>query len=609
MASGKVAYHEARHRTELGCPIILARRSINYHEVGQLFDLPAGTEALLVSDTLSAAEDTQSMLEALGIDHIIYHPYVPGTQDYPQLSLAVTPGDTGLVPACVETIIDIKTRTIDITTLTEILHNLSMMDEKTNLLSAHFIRDIVRLIRESRRSSEASKRASNRLQTIINTVHDGIIAVDAEHRVTAFNPVAESFFSTEASLVLGKTVRELSDPHLRAILDLRASSDEVILNVKSRHVVVNAASIPSDDSRPGVVYSFKDVSEIQRIEEDVRRKLAGKLHIARYTFDHVFGHSESMARTIALARRLAGSSAPILLQGESGTGKELLAQSIHNASPRKNQPFIAINFAAMTESLLESELFGYEEGAFTGARKGGATGLFEQAHKGTLFLDEVGDAPLPFQVKLLRVLQEKQVRRVGGARLIPIDVRIISASNQNLDALVAKGAFRRDLYYRLNVLPITVPALRERPEDILDLATRFYDDYLVERKQTIPPAQYFSRISEALLSCDWPGNIRQLQNVIEYLVNVSPDQIPLPDMLPKDIQSVAGTSRQPNRAEIGKVVLETISVFNQQKTTIGRRTLATTLNLPERVIRTVLDQLQRDGLIQVSKGRKGLTLS
>ena len=608
--SGKRTYHEALNRIEKHCPVILARRSINYHEVDQLFDLPANTDVLLVNDLRSSAEDTISMLTALGIDHINYFPYTPGMRDYPRLKIAVTPGERNLAPDCVEKIIDIKTRIIDITTLTEILQNFSMLDEKANLLSANFVRDIIGLIKKSKQSSNASNRIRNQLQTIINTVHDGIIAVDAEQRISVFNPVAETFLGLKAPEVIGKTSSHLNNPELRDLFNTPNLEKEMLFKVNAHHLIVNTASIQTDDSKSGKIYTFKDVSEIQRMEGDLRRKLAGQLHIARYTLDHMYGNSEIVKKTVGLARKLAASKAPILLQGESGTGKELLAQGIHNASNRKQGPFIAINFAAMTESLLESELFGYEEGSFTGARKGGAAGLFEQAHKGTLFLDEVGDAPLSFQVKLLRVLQEKQVRRIGGSRLIPIDVRIISATNRDLTVLIAKGCFRQDLYYRLNVLPIALPSLRARKEDILVLATKFYDSYLDQRNRPISANLFFSQIAPALLSYEWPGNIRELQNVVEYLVNVTPDQIPLPDMLPKELLSAgsAQSSRiSPEQHDINTLVLNAISTFNQQQTTIGRRSLAAALRLPESIIRKALIQLQQEGLIQIAKGRRGLS--
>ncbi|MPM63174.1 Anaerobic nitric oxide reductase transcription regulator NorR [bioreactor metagenome] len=307
---------------------------------------------------------------------------------------------------------------------------------------------------------------------------------------------------------------------------------------------------------------------------------------------------------------MAVSPSPILIQGESGTGKELVAQGIHNSSPRKNGPFIAVNFAALTESLLESELFGYEEGSFTGARRGGQAGLFEQAHKGTIFLDEVGDAPLPSQIKILRVLQEKQVRRIGSSKITPIDVRVIAATNHNLRDLIAKGLFRQDLYYRLNVLPIKLPPLRARKQDILLLGKAFYNNYF-NNAPPLPAQDYFKFVAPYLLAYEWPGNIRELQNVLEYLINLCPDVPPKPDSLPEELRignNVAATNNT-NHQDLRNQVIQEIKQANNLGVSIGRRSLSAALKLSENTVRSILSSLQTDRLIIVGRGRKGLQIS
>ncbi|MEN6564814.1 MAG: sigma 54-interacting transcriptional regulator [Veillonellales bacterium] len=606
--SGKHSFKEALPRINPKCPIILARRAINYHEVDQLFDLPANTDVLLVNDLLSSAQETISLLIALGIDHIKYHSYAPGMKNYPHLKIAITPGEVNLIPACVEQVIDIKSRVIDLTTLTEILQKLSILDNKANYLSANYLRDIIELIKKSKYSTNVSNKIKNQLQTIINTVHDGIIAVDNEKRISVFNPVAETLFGLKAVEAAGSTIAQLPGGKNLAFFNTLSCENETFVKINHHHVIVNAAKIHEEATELGTVYTFKDVSEIQRLEEELRRKLVSQLHVARYTFDHILGKSHIIAHTVELARKMAASTAPILILGESGTGKELLAQGIHNASPRKSGPFVAVNFAAMTENLLESELFGYEEGSFTGARKGGSAGLFEQAHKGTLFLDEVGDAPLPFQVKLLRVLQEKQVRRIGGSRIIPIDVRVITATNRDLKKLIANNTFRQDLYYRLNVLPIKMPSLKDRKADILLLAESFYNAHCRQQKNTIPADIYLGRIAAQFLSYDWPGNIRELQNAIEYLVTISPDRPPSPSMLSEELQSTHTSLNAPEHQNLEPMILNTIAKFNEQKTPVGRRSLAAALSLPESEVRKSLSHLQREGLIQINKGRRGLTV-
>lgn len=607
LISGKHAYERVLSLVDPGSSVVLARRSINYDQLDQLFDLPENTDVLLVNDLSNSAEDTISLLRALGIDHINYYPYFPGITEYPHLKIAVTPGEIDLVPECVDRIIDIKTRVVDITSLTEVLQKLDLLDEKANLLSANYLQDIIKLIKKSKHSMNVSNKIKNQLQTIINAVHDGIIAVDNERQISVFNPVAETLLGLKSAQMIGSRLDTLTDQDILSCFLSACCDKSTLVKVNNHQLVVNLAKVQEQDTEWGKVYTFKDVSEIQRLEEELRRKLVDQLHIARYTFEHMQGESEAVSHTVRLARKMAESNAPILIQGESGTGKEVLAQGIHNASPRKNGPFIAVNFAAMTESLLESELFGYEGGAFTGARKGGSAGLFERAHKGTIFLDEVGDAPLTFQVKLLRVLQEKQVRRVGGAKIIPIDVRVIAATNRDLKQLITKGGFRQDLYYRLNVLPLRVPSLKDRKSDILLIAKDFYNAYSSHSKKLIPADLYFGRIASQLLSYDWPGNIRELQNVVEYLVSICPDRPPSPDML-VDLQMKEKSSDIMD-VDVSQLILSTIAEYNNQGKAIGRRSLAQALLLPESTIRRALTYLQQEGLVQISRGRKGLQIA
>ena len=237
---------------------------------------------------------------------------------------------------------------------------------------------------------------------------------------------------------------------------------------------------------------------------------------AHFTFESILGASESLRSALHLAHIAAGSTAPVLLSGETGTGKELFAQAIHNDGPRRNRPFVAINCGAIPKELLESELFGYEEGAFTGAQKGGRPGKFELADTGTLFLDEIGDMPFDMQVKLLRVLQSGEIQRVGGLRTVPVDLRIISATNKDLKQAIAQHQFRADLYYRISTLSILVPPLRERAEDILPLAEHFIRRH--ELRLNRHPVPLPQETAEAIRRYPWPGNVRELRNFAERMV-------------------------------------------------------------------------------------------
>ena len=270
-----------------------------------------------------------------------------------------------------------------------------------------------------------------------------------------------------------------------------------------------------------VVMFVRSVDRIQRDESLLRKKMVTKRQNAKYSFDDIIHSSRLLGQTIQSAKLYAQVDSPVLIIGESGTGKELMAQSIHNQSTRKNGPFIGINCAALTESLLESELFGYVEGAFTGAVKGGREGLFEAAHGGTLFLDEISEIPISFQSKLLRVLQENEVRRVGSHQVISIDVRILAATNRDLLELVKSGQFRQDLFFRLNVLPLHIPPLRSRPEDILDLFDSYLKEYCLRYNKNISVITGEAR--EALIEYPWYGNARELKNIAERICVLNTD--------------------------------------------------------------------------------------
>ncbi|KYO69169.1 sigma 54-interacting transcriptional regulator [Thermovenabulum gondwanense] len=610
--SSNIIYNEAKKYVNPECPVIIARRSLNYHEIDKLLEIPAGTDVLLVNDLLDTTLETISLLKALGIDHINYFPYYPEIKEYPKLQIAVTPGELDLIPDCVEKVIDIKTRNIDFTTLVEILKALELLDEKANLLSARYIKEIIDLIKRIKNMADLNSSMKKQLQTIINTVHDGIIAIDEQENLTVFNPIAEEIFGVCSEKMINKNLKNTSDgKKILSMLKGDYAGGEKFVKINDKYVVINSSEVKENHKSIGTVYTIKDVTEIQRLEEELRRKLRSHEHFARYTFENIAGSSEIIKETKELAKRIAKSSSPILIQGESGTGKELFAQAIHNASQRRRGPFVAVNFAALPESLLESELFGYEEGAFTGAKKGGMSGLFEQAHGGTIFLDEIGDAPLSFQVRLLRVLQEKQIRRIGSSKVIPIDVRVISATNKDLKKLIENGEFRQDLYYRLNVLPLRLPPLRERKQDILELAEIFYNDFF-KGKPLIKAKDYFEKIKNVFLKYDWPGNIRELQNVVEYLVNVSPDKIPDCSILPEGLQIIEKqwfeVIEDRKKDDDAIKILQEISCANKEGRPIGRRSLSRKTGIPESRVRKIINEMIKNGLIKVNRGVKGIEI-
>lgn len=601
--SSMAIYEKAKKYLSPECPFIIAKRSIDYNEIGKLLYIDPGTDVLLVNDSKASTEDTISLLKELGFTYINYFPYYPGKRNPVKAKIAITPGESELVPKYVEEIIDISIRKIDFTTMIEILKELNLSDKGANLLSARFIRDIISLLKKIKLMADKNSQINNQLQTILNTVHDGIIAFDNNDLVTVCNPVAEKILHISKDEIIGKKLTE----ELSASLKPENTDGEVLLKINNRDIVLNNYPICTENTLFGRMCTLKDVTEIQKLEQELRRKLRSEENHARYTFNDIVGKSKAIVSAKELSKKLSKTNNPILIQGESGTGKELFAQAIHNNSDRANGPFVALNFAALPESLLESELFGFDEGAFTGAKKGGKPGLFEQAHEGTIFLDEIGDAPLSFQIRLLRVLQEKVVRRVGGSKIIPIDIRVISATNKNLKAMVEEGLFRQDLYYRLNVLPLKIPPLRERKEDIIDLAKVFYYKCLKDNTVLINADDYFKNIEEALISYDWPGNIRELINVVEYLVSISREEIPSADILPEEI--LGKIYKLENHSSIERKALLEIYTSNNDNTPIGRRSLSKKLNISENKVRSIIDTLNCKGFIQVNKGIKGIKLT
>lgn len=357
-------------------------------------------------------------------------------------------------------------------------------------------------------------------RALLEASSDGILTIDESQRITFVNKAAEKLLEVEAGMLLGRHISNLKESSiLGALINPGEVGMETFKEVGRKQFWVNTMPMYLGNKRDGIVTMFQSADRIQVLEHNLRRQLFKKGLFAKHTFDDLVGSSDLLMDTIARAKKYAAASATVLICGESGTGKELFAQSIHNESERRDGPFVAVNCAALPENLLESELFGYEEGAFTGARKGGKTGLFEMAHGGTIFLDEIGEMTLPVQARLLRVLQEREIMRLGSDRVLPVDVRIIAATNYELTLAVKEGKFRSDLFHRLEVLNLDIPPLRKRKEDIKLLAEYFVNKFSFEEKKNVPPLTEVA--IEKLQKYDWPGNVRELQNVMQKYVLLS----------------------------------------------------------------------------------------
>ncbi len=366
---------------------------------------------------------------------------------------------------------------------------------------------------------EAAKR--EQLTQVLASLNEGVIAVDAQEQVLAMNPAAEQLVGVVAEWAKGKTLSSLAASLSLAnvLADGVGRRDEVVA-YKGRNLVVNRLPLieGEGDKATGALLTFQEASRIDEAGRRLRRANVHKQFQARWLINDIIGESAVMQWAKSLALRFAESDSGVLIQGESGTGKELFAQGIHRASARKDAPFVALNCAALPESLLESELFGYEEGAFTGSRRGGKPGLIELADKGTLFLDEIGDMPISLQTRLLRVLQEREVIRLGSTEPTPVNIRVIAATHVDLDHAIAQGAFRADLYYRLNILRLQLPALRERGNDKALLAEQLLHRELIRHDRSIPLTPLLNWVMQQSQHYAWPGNVRELENLCERLV-------------------------------------------------------------------------------------------
>ena len=374
---------------------------------------------------------------------------------------------------------------------------------------------------------------SKHWKTIVDTLQDGILVVAPDGKILAMNPAAEHLTGYRAEELIGKSCRELDCTGceifgkgpgekwcaLYALGDVRAKKC-TITNKENRLVnIMKNASVLRNDSGNiiGAVETLTDMSEIVRKQLEIV-ELRKSLHLDEGYYG-IFGKSMIMQSLYELIDNVGLTDAPVMIYGESGTGKELVARAIHEVSNRNSNPFIKVNCASLNENLLESEFFGHVKGAYTGADKG-RIGRFEAAHGGTIFLDEIGDIPMSTQVKLLRVLEEKEIERVGDHKPIKVDVRIISATNRNLDKLLSEGDFREDLFFRINVFPLRIPSLRERREDIPMIVQNFIrqnNDRTDKKKLAMTP-----EAMEKLMEYAWPGNVRELRNAIEYAFVLCP---------------------------------------------------------------------------------------
>jgi propionate catabolism operon transcriptional regulator len=394
-----------------------------------------------------------------------------------------------------------------------------------------------------------------RLDLVLRHLYEGVIATDRDGLIESVNIAAAGLLKLDRSKVIGRPISAVV-PELELTPAVLAGTPDTELVVKFRGspLVVSRIPLMEEGAFDGALITLQDTTVVQRVDRNIRLHNRRRSEIAKYHLSHLLGSDPAIVRLRHLAERYAPIGSTVLITGESGTGKELLVQGIHNYSLRRLGPFVAINCGALPETLLESELFGYEDGAFTGSRRGGKAGLFEAAHQGTIFLDEIGDMPLLLQTRLLRVLQEREIHRLGALDTTPVDVRVIAATNIDLHERVEAGLFRPDLYYRLNIVRLHIPPLRERAGDVPILAQALTEKICGQLGHEVPSQKALQPLFNRLEGYHWPGNIRELENLLErYIASFEnghpPDAMTLTMILPEQSQAVPKAALAPLKAE------------------------------------------------------------
>lgn len=602
-----VAYEElgryAQSKYKADTPTISLSYTLKREQVAQFSEICKYNRISVVSDTLGYSSERIAMLIALGIPSQCLKPWAPGSNETELESHIIRFEDTPIKNTTGKQIYDIGNvgrGYITIDTLYQILISLDQLHLAKSPAFLQYEQEVhpIHAIYEKTDLTEFYSylhNADNRR---------GCLLFSSQDEVYYCNTGARYLLGKHTRELMGKSIYELF-PFLSKYKEKLDTYREQVVSVNGKQLIVEVWRTSTHDVSSGYIVLSDYIAEAKK-ELRIRKQMIGKKNVAKYNFSMIKGHSPAMENCKRIAWRIAGADSGVLIIGPSGAGKELFAQSIHNASSRAFQPFVSVNCGAIVDSLLESELFGYEAGTFTGANKEGKMGLFELAHNGTLFMDEVGDMPMNLQVKLLRVLQEKEIVRVGGREVIPINVRIIAATNKNLRELVREGKFRLDLYYRLNILPLNIPGLNERRDDIPELFEEMQKKYHANFRLN-------DEAMKILINHNYEGNVRELQNIAEYLSSLGQAEIrkeDLPEYMFENMPVPVCTSVL-NKEE--QHILDAVKAINADGIGAGRRSIYAWLNergtyFSEAKIGKLVSQLAQKGYVQVNRGRGGITL-
>ena len=580
--------------------VIVITRSIRKEYIMSVFDIPRGTDVLVVNDSPASIIQTIYMFYELGIGHLHFIPFEKNLSEkgaYDHIDTAiVTKYSEHMIPSHIKKVCNIQNREVSFETMQKLIFLLGLeqssiqcnlvkkanedMDTGINFANSYFSN----LLKEQM------------ITSVIEESTRAILLVDINQHLHYVNETAYDIFG----LKTGDSF--LPELYFSQHMITENEYKDEILTYRGDTYLVEKINYYLSDEYIGYILVLQNEIDLRETASNLSKQLKRTGFYAKHNFSDIVHKSVSMRKCIEMAQKVASSDYTVLVRGESGTGKELVAQGIHNYSERRNNAFVAINCATLPETLLESELFGYEAGSFTGAQKHGKIGLFERANHGTLFLDEIGNISPGLQSSLLRALQEKQIMRIGSEKVIDVDVRIIAATNSNLEVLVKNGIFRSDLFYRLNVITIYIEPLKKRREDILPL----FESFL---------GMKYSRLTDhdkaALLNYSWPGNVRELENAASHykLLNRLPDYV-VSSNLYKPTTSLEIHAPFPSQKDIETEILRIISSNTSASSGIGRKSIMKRLEscglvIGEGVLKRILHEFSTKGLIRSSSGRGG----
>lgn len=586
------------------------------NKIESLKSFHKNTKALICFNFYSVSKQAATAIYEMGVTNLnlsLYNPDSPNLDD--NYDIAIVGESSAIVPDKIKTIVSLGRRKISFNTLMNLAIATNTLDDKLENRIHEYCEELAMPGNAIDNLFVNSSYPKIDLKNIIDNIEDSIVIFNNNFEILNYNKSLTEMFNIKESL-MNKRIDKI--PALKQINQYIANNIDaknLLVEIEqNKRVMLTVKKIENILKNHSYIALIKDVTKIIQLENTLRNQLQKKGLTAKHDFSHIYGNSAEIKKCIEKAKIISKLDKTVLIIGESGTGKELFAQSMHNNSPRSNYPFVGINCAALPSSLLESELFGYVEGAFTGAKKGGKEGLFQYANNGTLFLDEIGDMPIETQAKILRVLEEREFMKLGSGEVVQVNVRIIAATNRNLKELIAEGKFRKDLYYRLNTFMLNIPPLRKRKGDILYLINLFAEELSNEQ------VSIDKNVLDFLRNYTWDGNARELKNCVEYMVSISNGHVKM-EHIPEymleesdyEIDTVEDDVFYMLNGYEREIVTNMIKLIDCYS--MGRRKLYSKLknqfpDLSEYKVRSLInDVLVENNIVQLGSGRSGMKLT